>query len=821
MLISFNWLKKYVNLPDSVSASEVAEKLKLTTVEVESVQSLGAHLDNIVVGKIVEVEKHPNADKLRLCQVDVGQEKLSIVCGGSNLVVGQLVVVAKVGASVRWHGEGDPIVLEPATIRGVASEGMICGADEVGLLDRFPKKEEKEIVDVTAHDYKPGQPLAEALGLNDSILEIDNKSLSHRPDLWGHYGLAREVAVLFNRSVQPYPVSPVKPGKGLKLQVSVNDSKACPRYMAVALSGVRVGPSPTWLKNYLESVGQRSINNIVDSTNFVMLDLGQPLHAFDATKLVVEGDKQAVITVRLAQAGEKIITLDGQERQLDSSMLVIANSAKPLVVAGIMGGSDSGISDTTTTIVLEAATFNAGLVRQTSTKLNLRTDSSMRFEKNLDPNLPAMALMQAVALIKEICPGASVASAITDIYPVQHKPRTLEIPLDFFAKKIGCDIALKTITTIVERLGFGVKTNKKSILVTVPTWRATKDVVTAEDVVEEVLRFYGYDQVPATLPVFPIVSPEKNCLRALERLTATVLARELGYTEMYNYSFVSAEQIKKLDDETEKYLELDNPISKVKPYLRRNLLPNLLENIQTNLSGNERLKLFEIGKVFRGDEAGPRMTEKSDDLLPRQDTWLTVGYTAQKDSAPFWEVRRVSDILGIRLRLPLQYLAAEAQPLAPWQHPTRTAWIYSGEYLIGHCYELHPLIAERHGLSERVAFLSYNISLLAEHSLAFSAGAAYQPLLTYPTVVRDLAFVVAKTHTHAELVSLMQAADPLVMTVELFDVYEGKHVDSGKKSLAYRLTYGSLDRTLKNEEVDAVEKKIIDKLIKKFQIEMR
>src|SRR3989338_5643835 len=380
MLISFNWLKQHVTLPNSATPFEVAEKLKLSTVEVEGIKHQGKHLENIVVGKILSCEKHPNADKLKVCSVDVGKEKVTIVCGGSNVADGMMVVVAKSGAKVKWHGEGDLVELKPTVIRGVESNGMICGADEVGLLELFPKKEEKEIVDLSGRKLKAGEPLAAALSLSDVIFEIDNKSLSNRPDLWGHYGIAREVAALFGREVAAYAVPEIKEGKEVKLSVKVEDEKLCPKYLAVAVSGIKIEESPAWLKERLAAVGLRPINNIVDITNFVMLDLGQPMHAFDAAQIVNTKSGQKII-VRHAGDGEEFTTLDGKKHKLDSNMLVIANAEKAVALAGVMGGLASGVNDNTTSIVFESANFDAASIRRTSTKLGLRTDSSARFEK--------------------------------------------------------------------------------------------------------------------------------------------------------------------------------------------------------------------------------------------------------------------------------------------------------------------------------------------------------------------------------------------------------------------------------------------------------
>src|SRR3989338_6012800 len=369
MLISFSWLRYHVALSDTETPDAVADKLKLSTVEVEGIVRSGQPLDNIVVGKVLSAEKHPEADRLKVCHVDVGNEELDIVCGGSNVAVGMLVVVAKNGAKVKWHGEGDLVELKPTKIRGVVSNGIICGADEVGLINRFPKKEEKEIVDVTSLKLKPGTPLAAIVGSPDAVLEIDNKSLSNRPDLWGHYGIAREVAVLTGRPLKPYVVKSIKKGSGVNLSVSVAEQQLCPRYMAVAMS-VTVVPSPTWLQEKLIVIGIRPINNVVDVLNYVMLDTSQPLPAFDARHL-----PDGSIVVRPAQEGETIVSLDEKQRKLTPDMLVIANKEKPVAIAGVMGGLESAVKNDTTTIVIESANFNATAIRKATTKLGLRTNA--------------------------------------------------------------------------------------------------------------------------------------------------------------------------------------------------------------------------------------------------------------------------------------------------------------------------------------------------------------------------------------------------------------------------------------------------------------
>lgn len=820
MLISYNWLKKYVNLPDSISAEEVAARLKAATVEVEKIEIQGKNLENIVVGKVVSAEKHPNADKLQVCKVDIGSEQLQIVCGGSNVVAGMNVALAKVGSKVQWHGEGDLIELKPTTIRNVDSFGMICASTEIGLGELFPLKEEKEILDLSSIKAKPGTPIIQALALTDAVLEIDNKSLSNRPDLWGHYGIAREVAVLFNKHLKEYKADKIsapggsalgrKPGKELPIKVEVKDIKLCPRYMAVAISGVQVGPSPEWLKKSLMAVGLRSINNIVDITNYVMIDLGQPLHAFDAGK-VVDGK----IIVRTAADGEEFITLDNEKRKLDSSMLMIADSEKSLAIAGVMGGLDSGITNQTNTIIIESANFNPASVRSTSTKLGLRSDASARFEKSLDPNLPALALQKAVELVLQVCPGAKVASKVIDESKFNLKQGPISLGVNFLEKKIGIKLSVKEVAKILEQLGFTLKVKGEEFLVRIPSWRATKDISIAEDLVEEIIRVYGYDKIPAVLPSFVITPPETNKLRKLENQIKDVMAHTLGYTEVYNYSFVSAAQINKIGDDAKKYIELDNPLSKEKPYLRRCLLLNLLENIESNQAGKQSLQLFEVGKVYRSEEPGMRVEPNDGALLPGQDTWLTTVSLEKKGSASFWNAREVVEALAQSV-LPGVSLVKSEAGIA--RHPSRSANILLGGQVVGSVYELHPMIASNFGLEGRVGVVKLNLSAVVGTSVVEKR---YIPVPMFPSSERDLAIVVKKNIAHQDILAAVVAADPLLQSVELFDVYEGGNVGAENKSMAYRFVYRNNERTLVAEEVDKAHQTIINLLKQKFNAEIR
>lgn len=812
MQISYQWLREYVKLPDSIKPEDLAEKLKLSTVEVEGILKPYELLDNVVVGKVLKAEKHPQADKLKVCKVDIGGEESTIVCGGSNVKEGMLCAVAKLGAKVKWHGEGEPVVMEKAAIRGVESFGMICGADEIGLLDLFPKKEEKEIVDLSDLKLKVGKPLAEALKLNDVIFEIDNKSLSNRPDLWGHYGLAREVAALTNRSVLELKTSKISQGKN-SITVKVEDSKNCPRYMAVMVDGVKIASSPLWLKQRLIAAGVRPINNVVDVTNYVMLALGQPLHAFDKRQLMTESGVN--IGVRSSRAGEKFTTLDDKERDLPEGTLLITSADKPVAIAGIMGGQNSEVKEDTTSVVVESANFFGPLIRKTSNLMNLRTDASARFEKKLDPVLCENGLALAVELLLKLNPEAKVVSKVADTGESKKRVRPIEMAVNFIEKFSGVKMPLKTSLTILGRLGFSSEIKGEYLLVTVPSWRA-EDVVSPEAVVEEVLRIHGYQNVESTMPSFPIVPPTKNTLRDIEKKCGEIAVGDFGYFEVYNYSFVSPDQLKKLGEDPQLSLELDNPLSKEKPFLRRDLYPNLLEVFRKN-PDESKIKVFESGQTYRKDLPGFRTSTGGSELLPRQDTFFTAMVYERGNDQPFWEIKKLSERIFENLGVTIEYNNGSTSEIA---HPARAQQILVNGSDIGSCFELHPRIAKNFAIEGRVGVLNINLSLLSE-AVPKIHSRRYEELPLYPEVERDLAFVISKNVSNADVVSSLAGVDPLLKKVLMFDSYEGDKLAENKKSVAYHLIFSHSDRTLTSEEVAVAENKIKAILTEKWQAEFR
>lgn len=813
MLISKQWIHEFVKIPSRVSADDLAKLLTLSTVEVEGFFDQARGLGGVVVGKIVKIEAHPNADKLKVCSVDVGQKKpLTIVCGGSNIRERMIVAVALVGSRVRWHGEGEWVELKPARIRGVESAGMIAASDEIGLAGMFPKKEEREIMDLPLFKITAGVSLAKALRLDDIIFEIDHKSLSNRPDLWGHYGMAREVGALFGGALRPYTPPKILARNNMPLRVDVKEKKLCTRYMAVAMDGIQIAPSPAWMQARLRSCGVTAINNIVDITNYVMLEIGQPTHAFDANRLSDFSDEvrsPKSIIVRRADDGEKIVTLDGMERTLTPEMLVIADEKKPLAIAGMMGSAESGVGEATTSIVFESANFDAASIRRTSIALGLRSESSARFEKSLDPATAELALARAVELTLELVPGARVASAVVDVRWKKRPAKALIISWDFFKRKIGAEIPQKTIASILDRLGFGVKKNAKGLAISVPSWRATRGISIPEDIAEEVLRIWGYDKVLSRIPSASIAPPLSDPLLAMLRRLTDILAFECGLVEVYNYSFESPEWLKRLGDDFSAHLVLANPVAKERPLIREHLIPNLLQNVEANAHRFHRVALFETGRVFDG-------TSIVDDL-PKQETLLSIVYAQKNVETPFFIVSdcvaRMMERLGISYQLQKVIL-----PQGAIAHPGRFANIMVGGREIGRIGELHPAIQMRLGIPYRVGMAEIRLETLLP--FAGSAGGCL-PVPVYPEVARDIAFIVGANTPHADIVSALTLVDTLIVGVELFDVFTGDAVPAGKKSMAYRLVYRSPDRTLTSEEVEAAHVRVERLLADKFGADIR
>jgi phenylalanyl-tRNA synthetase beta chain len=807
MYLSLNWLKDLVNIPKSTTPEEIGEKLTNFTVEVEKIEKQSARFDKIVVGQVLEVNKHPNSDHLNLTRVDVGEkEPLGIVCGAPNVSAGQLVPVALIGAELP-----NGMKIEEREVRGEKSFGMICAEDELGL------GEDHAGIMVLDKKAKIGEAFGDYLDLDDVIFEVDNKSLSNRPDLWGHLGMAREISVLLDikttKEFEKYLATKINNDENLaKISVKVEDDDLCPRYMAVKISGVDVKDSPVWLQKRLTAVGMRPINNIVDATNYAMLELGEPMHAFDA-------DVVSEIIVRRAKKEESIKTLDGIDRILDNSMLVIADKEKAIAIAGVMGSEASEINSSTHSIILEAATFDAPSIRKTSTKLSLRTEASMRFEKSLDPNICEAALARCFELIKETCPEAKIASQISDTKKFSLKTGPIEMNLNWIAKRLGEDLGKEKIVKILSALGFGVEDGDNQVLkITIPTWRATKDISIKEDILEEIVRIYGYNNIKISLPMMEMKAPVENEERKLERKIKNILATGAASTEVYNYSFVGEEKLNKLKINSKSYIRLVNPMNNFQTMLRQNLLENLVDNVKSNQAKYEQISIFEIGSVF-WDAIG-RINKDSDrkENLPFQIKHLAILEAAGNAAEVYSKAKGKLEYLLNNFGLSVKFETSEFIP--DWSDKKTFAKIIVHGEEVGSVANLPKAILSSLGIKKEVAIVEVNFEKLIE--AIFSAPAKlYAKPSKYPPIMRDLAFVIDEKVLYNNIKQEIENFDGLIVEVELFDVYQGKNLPQGQKSLAFHIIYSSADRTLASAEVDAIQEKLIAHLQEKFSAQIR
>ena len=828
MLLSLNWLKQYVDLPKKISPKELGEALTLSTVEVESVHDLSAAFEKIVIGEIKEIKNHPNADKLRIVMTDIGQGDLvQIVCGGTNLHKNMLVAVALPGAKVRWHGEGEPVVLEKTKIRGEESLGMICSANEIGLEKSFlcgPM----EIVDLSGiKKASPGQNLGKVIGADDVVLEIDNKSLTNRPDLWSHYGIARELAAIYNlKTIQPDFFDGSKlSSSGHNFKITIEDHELCRRYFGCWVKNIKVAASPEWLVNRLAAVGLRSINNIVDITNYVMLDLGEPMHAFDKSKI----DQ---IIVRRASKNERITTLDGIERKLNETMLVIADKKRPIALAGVMGGLDSSVDTNTNEIILEAANFKATNIRKTSQALSLRTESSNRFEKALDPKLAEQAILRALALINVIMPEAEVV-CLTDVNYSDQSETVVKISHDFITERIGQNLTLSEIESILMRLGFKVKIKKAAdkkefFEIKVPSWRATGDISIPEDIVEEIARIYGYGNLnfkPASVSLTSMIyQPEHD----FETKVKNYLSGPAAMHEVFNYPWIDQRILSGLGWLNHNLLRIANPPAEENKFLKDCLLPGLVRNIEDNLRYFEEFKIFEMARAFSSEidkETG----------LPKQQRYLSGAFVSKQEDT-FLAVKGIMEGLFVLINNKELNLV-EPQKNEIWPKgatsinnlllPEKSLSIVWKKEKIGWLAEASPLMHNNFDFkNKKVTFFEINFDSLVT---AYSNNQIkkYQPLPLFPRVERDLAFEFDYKVKWGEVRDAIQNSikDSVINQIIFLSEYDLNTLTSSKhenkKSLAFRINYQASDRTLTDKEVEAIEKEIINLIERNFGGQLR
>jgi len=756
MKFSYNWISELVDGLD-LPAAEIGRLITLKTAECEGVESHGAMLADVCVARVLTAEK-VEGTHLTLTTVDTGRYGVKqVICGAPNCRAGMLTAYWPLGRK---------------TVRGVESDGMLSSAAELGI-----SRDADGILEFSG--VEPGTSIAGLLP--DTIVEIDNKSLTHRPDLWGHHGMAREVAAITGRPLlDPVDLS-LSSGEPGRMKVEISDFALCPRYSCLVFENVTVAPSPLWLQYRLESVGLNPINNIVDVTNWVMAELAQPMHAFDLDK--IQGD---TVFVRAAADGEVCEALNGNSYTLDRSNLVIADASGCIALAGVIGGGPSAISGSTTRLLLESANFHAASVRKTSTKVKLRTDASMRFEKSQDPVNTVRGLARAVALLQMVSPGIRLVGGLSDSWQKTAAPAPIEFTHDWMQRKLGRSLGEDEVAGILESLKFGVARSNGTFSVTIPSWRATKDISIKDDLVEEVGRMIGYASIPPLAPSVPTRVPPMRPERAFHRRVRETLAAQ-GFIEAFNYSFVSEAQAAQFQLPVEDHIHVLNPIAAGQELLRTSLLPNLLRNIELNRHNFDTFRLFEIGHEIH---------KRAGSLPEEIPSCAVVLYNRDGDGREgLLELKRIAGVL-----MP----GCEAHPADArvFEHPHRAAEISVAGTLVGRLFELHPSIVE----TGRAQILYLNLTAV----LSVRTGVAkYTPLRRFPTSSFDITVAVSPRSLSADVLAKVQA-DTVPNLVNSTYLYEYADEVKGTKSLTFRFTVGASGRTLTSEEIGAAQTRLRD-----------
>jgi phenylalanyl-tRNA synthetase beta chain len=835
MKVSYQWLSQYVDV-SGFTAAELAEKLTRSGVEVDFVENRNKGVEGVYVGFVKSREKHPDADKLSVCTVDVGQgEDLQIVCGAKNVDTGQKVPVAIVGAKLP-----DGLNIKRAKLRGVESQGMICSAKELGLNDKLLPKEIQEGILILPEDTEIGQSILDVLAINDHVLDLD--LTPNRSDCLSMLGAAYEIAAILGRPVI-LPDTEQGTAGGITnagmsgstsgnahsganahsarqasayISVEITAKEQCSHYAAKLIEGVRIGTSPLWMQNRLMAAGLRPINNIVDITNYVMLEYGQPLHAFDVDKL-----NNGHIDVRLAEPGEKLVTLDGAERILEPHMLLITDGTKPVAIAGVMGGENSEVTERTTRILLESAKFDGGTVRKTSRQLGLRSEASQRFEKEANPEAVLPALQRAAFLMSQYA-GGQIASGVVESITQEHKPVHIEISVSRINDYLGTDLSMAEVQGIFARLHFAVETQEDKFIVHVPSRRG--DITRGVDLIEEVARLYGYDNIPTTLMTGVTTPGALSKDQSIRRLARNLLTGS-GLHEAVTYSFTHPQQISDFPGayKAAKPIALSMPMSEERSTLRTSLIPHLLEAASYNRNRNtDDVALFEIGKVFVTDEAS--LTNLPDERLmlailltgKRQ----AIHWSGKAADVDFYDLKGVFENLMSYLGIAdkTEYVAAVEDGL----HPGRTAHITlataEGTRIIGTMGQLHPALQQQKDLADTYLLeVDFNaISYYADEQITYS------PLPRYPSIGRDLAVVVNRDVQVGELTAAAkEVAGALLESIQVFDIYMGDRLGADKKSVALALVYRTAERTLTDEEVSELHARVLGALEQSFGAELR
>lgn len=792
MKVSYKWLKEYLDLSD-VTPDELAEKMSRTGIEVDDVIYPGKGLSKIVVGETLSVVDHPDSDHLHVCQVNIGtEEPIQIVCGAPNVAAGQKVIVALHGARITGNAK-----IKKGKMRGQESNGMICSLAELGYSESVVSKKYADGIFVLPAEAVPGTEVVDLLELDDAILDID--ITPNRADALSMRGSAYEVAAIYNKALK-FPEAPVSEKTGSVtdyIKVAVEDTNDAPAYHIQVIKDVKIAESPLWLQNKLMNGGIRPINNVVDITNYILLEYGQPLHAFDYDQI---GSKE--IIVRRAKENETMTTLDGVERTLDTDNIVITNGTAPIALAGVMGGLDSEITDGTVTVALEAALFNPVLIRKTAGKFNLRSESSSRFEKGINVATIRTAGEHAAELIHELA-GGTIVAGTASVDTVEVKDTEVVITLEKINRSLGTAISSGEVTAIFNQLGFASTFDGEIFTVAVPPRRW--DISIYADILEEVARIYGYDNLPETLPITPALptalTPKQHTMRITRRFMEGA-----GLTQNISYVLTTAEKAREYAVEDKEGIRLAWPMSEDRSTLRMNLLSTLLDNAAYNVARkNTDIQFYEIGRVF---------FPSADSVLPIEAERLAgvmTGMAYQKDwqmaaePVNFYHAKGVLDGYFETMGLSDQIRFEAAKDLK-WMHPGRTAAVYLGDAYIGYVGQVHPATANAYDLKETYAFeIDFEAIIAAPKEVI-----TQQPIPKFPGVTRDVALLVDETVTHQQIVkTIKENGGKFLKDVHLFDIYQGKGIEDGKKSVAYSMSFLNPEATLVDEDINKAFTKLV------------
>lgn len=809
MHLSYKWLKEYIDF--DLSPQELADTLTGSGLEVEGIRALGQEVQGTVVAFVEASGQHPDADKLSLCKLTDGQESYQVVCGAANVAAGQKVILAKPGALLPGNFK-----IKTSKLRGVESQGMICSAKELGIAPELLLPEQKEGILVLAEDAPLGVDGAQYLHMDDYILEID--LTPDRGDCLSIINIARQLAAVLDKKVKEPEIvcKNIIENSDKKIDIRIEDKDACPRYVGKIVEGVTIAPSPLWMQARLRSAGMRPINNVVDVTNYVLLEMGQPLHAFDYDML---SGKE--IIVRKAQDGEKIVTLDSQERKLDKEMLLICDGQRPVAIAGVMGAENSEVTRETKDVMIESAYFDPQSVRKTATKLGLRSEASIRFEKGINYDQTKKAAQRAAQLLEEIA-GGKVQKTELDLYPNPIKNAQVELVFDRVNKLLGTDLSHETMLDILERLNLELLSkDEKKALFKIPAYR--HDLLIEEDLIEEIACIYGLENIPTTLPYGDTNPGGRNQRQKTIKKIKEVLA-SCGANEVINYSFINRSHLDKIllpeNDVRRKTIDLLNPLSEEQAIMRTTLVPGMLENVLRNYNRrSEDLLIFEQGKVFYKNG----FPEKSS--LPEEPNRLALlgrGHAAndwknKKEEIDFYYMKGILQRLFASLRIKdIEYLPVSE---APEYHPGRTARITAAGDFIAFLGEVNPKVADNYDIPGRTFIAEIDLDKLLEHA---SEDFDFKYLPKYPGINRDLAILVDDQIRAGQLIdSIEKNGGKLLVNTEIFDLYQGGQIPSGKKSIAFSLRFQADDKTLTDADVGLLMDKIKNGLESEFAAKLR